>query len=48
MIVKIKINKETLEVETDSDFIVNHILQQDNTIELELSKPDQENKYPWL
>ena len=48
MLVKIKINKETLEVETDGDFTVNHILQQDNILELELSKPDQENEYPWL
>ncbi len=43
MIIKIKINKETLECITDDNsVIVNHVLDLGDQIEIELSKPDEQ------
>jgi hypothetical protein len=48
MIINIKINKETLEINiNDSTFIINKLEENNNIIELELSKPDPEIEYPW-
>jgi hypothetical protein len=48
MIINIKINKETLEINIDdSTFIINKLEENNNIIELELSKPDPEIEYPW-
>jgi hypothetical protein len=48
MLLKIKINKETLEVEIENNgFILNDIIQEDNIIKVEISKQDPENEYPW-
>jgi len=48
MLLNIKINKETLEINIDdSKFIINKLEENNNIIELELSKPDPEIEYPW-
>ena len=48
MLLNIKINKETLEINiNDSTFIINKLEENNNIIELELSKPDPEIEYPW-
>lgn len=48
MLLNIKINKETLEINIDdSKFIINKLEENNNIIELELSKPDPETEYPW-
>jgi hypothetical protein len=48
MLLNIKINKETLEINIDdSTFIINKLEENNNIIELELSKPDPEIEYPW-
>jgi hypothetical protein len=51
MIIKIKINKETLEcISDDNSVIINHVLDLGDQIEIELSKPDPEQEMtgiPW-
>ena len=47
MITKIKINKQTLEVELNNGFSVNYIKDENGSIELEVSKPDPEVIYPY-
>jgi hypothetical protein len=44
MLVKIKINKQTLEWSTDDDtVVVNHFIEKDHEFEIEISKPDPES-----
>ena len=48
MLIKIKINKQTLECTTDDDTIViNHIIDNGTELEIEISKPESETEYPW-
>jgi hypothetical protein len=47
MITKIKINKNTLEVSINNDFSVNYIKDENDIIELEISRPDPEVIYPY-
>ena len=48
MLLKIKINKETLEVITDdSNVTINHISDDGVELLIEISKPDAEIEYPW-
>ena len=43
MNIKIKINKQTLECNTDDESVtVNHVLDLGDEIEVELSKPDEQ------
>jgi hypothetical protein len=49
MIIKIQINKDTLEVTTDNyDCIINYIKEDENMIELEISIPEPDNIYPYF
>jgi hypothetical protein len=48
MLVKITINKQTLECTTDDNTIViNHIIDNDTELEIEISKSEPEAEYPW-
>ena len=51
MIIKIKIDKQTLKCTTnDESVVVNYFLETDNEFEIEISKPDPElqtNNMPW-
>ena len=48
MLLKIKINKETLEVITDdAGVVVNQISDNGIELEIEISKPEPETEYPW-
>ena len=48
MLLKIKINKETLEVITDdAEVVVNQISDNGIELEIEISKPEPEIEYPW-
>lgn len=49
MIIKFKINLETLELESDNSydsFTVNEIMKEGNILNVEISKPDLEREYP--
>lgn len=48
MITKIQINKNTLEVITDIECTINHIKEDENMIELEISVPEPDNIYPYI
>jgi hypothetical protein len=44
MIIKIKINKQTLKWTSDDDsVVVNHIIENNDEFEIEISKPDPES-----
>jgi hypothetical protein len=51
MLIKLKINKQTLEWTSDDESVVmNHFIEKDDEFEIEISKPDPElqtNNTPW-
>lgn len=48
MNIKLIIDKTTLEVECDDDqIIINKIIEENNKIKIEISKPDPEFINPW-
>lgn len=47
MIIKLTINKQTLEVKTDNETTLNYISDNGTEIEIEISKQDPEQEYQW-
>jgi hypothetical protein len=48
MLIKIKINKETLATTTDDELaVINHVSDNGTEIQIEISKPDPETEQPW-
>lgn len=48
MITKITINKNTLEATADEPCVINHIREDENMIEIEISIPEPEVNYPYI